>query len=63
MAAYSASPLRLAPWDIGPMIPKDHLMKAAPSMSKQSARKIMKKAATKVIRASQIIFNARVEMS
>ena len=39
------------------------LMKAAPSMSKQSARKITDKAATKVIGASQIIFNARVETS
>ena len=39
------------------------LMKAAPSVSKQSARKIMDKAATKVVGASQIIFNAKVETS
>ena len=39
------------------------LIKAAPSMSKHSARMIMDQVATKVIRASQIIFNARVEES
>ena len=36
-------------------------LKAAPSLSKRIARAIMDKAATKVVGASQIIFNARVE--
>ena len=39
------------------------LMKAAPSLSKQAARKIMDEAASKVIGASQVIFKARLDKS
>ena len=37
------------------------LMKAAPSITKQIARKTMDEAARKVIGASQVIFKARLE--
>ena len=39
------------------------LMKAIPSLTKQTARKIMDEAARKVIGASQVIFKARLEKS